>query len=162
MDLGANLPLIVVAVIVLALILFLLFRPRQRVQLSDSTPLRPHMQAPKREREGRGVVGEHAAATSDVAGELLGAPVHRTLAGGEAGDEFTRMKGVGPKLAEALHAQGFHRFEQLARLSPAEVELLDSRLGAFRGRLQRDRIVEQAHYLARGDTDGFEARFGKL
>lgn len=161
MDLGANLWLIVVAVVVLALILFLLFRPRQRVQLSDSTPLRPHMQARKAE-EGRGVVGEHAAATSDVAGEILGAPVHRTLAGEQPVDEFTRMKGVGPKLAEALHGSGFARFEQLARLTPAEVERLDSQLGPFRGRLQRDRIVEQADYLARGDTDGFEARFGKL
>jgi preprotein translocase subunit YajC len=81
MDLGANLPLIVIAVLVLALVLFLLFRPRQRVQLSDSTPLRPHMQPRTRETEGRGIAGEAAAATSDVAGELLGVPVHRTLAG---------------------------------------------------------------------------------
>ena len=43
-----------------------------------------------------------------------------------------------------------------------EVELIDARLGAFAGRLQRDRVVEQACFLARGDSDGFEARFGKL
>jgi hypothetical protein len=28
--------------------------------------------------------------------------------------------------------------------------------------LRRDRIVEQAVYLARGDIDGFEEHFGKL
>ena len=40
MDLQQNLPLIIIAVIVLALVAFLLLRPRQRVQLSDKTPLR--------------------------------------------------------------------------------------------------------------------------
>ncbi len=47
-------------------------------------------------------------------------------------------------------------------MSPAEIERLDPQLGAFRGRIIRDRIVEQAAYLARGDIDGFEQRFGKL
>jgi predicted flap endonuclease-1-like 5' DNA nuclease len=163
MNLGENLWLIVIAIIVLALIAFLLLRPRQRVQLSDSsTPLRPHMVDPKPEAEGRGLTGEAAAATSDVAGELLRAPVHEALAGGEKSDQFTRMKGVGPKFAEALHEFGFFRFDQIARLTQAEIERLDDQLGPFRGRLVRDRVVEQADYLARGDTDGFEARFGKL
>jgi len=69
---------------------------------------------------------------------------------------------VGPKFADRLHALGFHRFEQLASLTPVEIERLDEQLGPFRGRLTRDRIVEQADYLARGDTDGFEQRFGKI
>jgi predicted flap endonuclease-1-like 5' DNA nuclease len=72
------------------------------------------------------------------------------------------LKGVGPKLAQKLHENGIMRFEQLATLSPNEVAILDSKLGAFKGRLERDRVVEQAAYLARGDRDGFEARFGKL
>ena len=97
-----------------------------------------------------------------ASGEPLRAPVHEALAGGKTKDEFARMKGVGPKFAEALHEFGFFRFEQLARLTPAEIDRLDDQLGPFRGRLQRDRVVEQADYLARGDTDGFEARFGKL
>jgi predicted flap endonuclease-1-like 5' DNA nuclease len=163
MDLGENLWLIVIAIIVVALIAILLLRPRQRVQLSDSsTPLRPHMVDPKPEAEGRGLTGEAAAATSDVAGELLGARVHEALAGGEAKDEFTRMKGVGPKFAEVLHENGFFRFEQIAHLTPSEIDRLDDQLGPFRGRIQRDRVIEQADYLARGDNDGFEARFGKL
>jgi len=163
MDLGENLWLIVIAIVVVALIAFLLLRPRQRVQLSDSsTPLRPHMVDPKPEAEGRGLTGEAAAATSDVAGELLGARVHEALAGGATKDEFTRMKGVGPKFAEVLHENGFFRFEQIASLTPSEIDRLDDQLGPFRGRIQRDRVIEQADYLARGDNDGFEARFGKL
>ena len=61
-----------------------------------------------------------------------------------------------------LHARGFTRFEQLAHLTAEEIELLDQQLGAVRGRITRDRIVEQAAYLARGDIDGFEQQFGKL
>jgi predicted flap endonuclease-1-like 5' DNA nuclease len=117
----------------------------------------------KRLPEGRGLPGEHAAAASDVAGEILRAPVHKQLDGeGDARDDLCRLKGVGPKFADALHSLGFNRFEQLASLTPTEIERLDSQLGAFRGRITRDRIVEQADYLARGDNDGFEQRFGKL
>ena len=157
-----NWPVILVAVIVLAIVAYFLLKPRQSVRLTDdSAPLRPHMQV-KAEAEGRGLAGEHAAATSDVTGEIIRAPVHRALAGGDMADDFTRLKGVGPKLAEALHAQGFNRYEQIASLSENELARLDEQLGAFRGRLQRDRVTEQADYLARGDTDGFESKFGKL
>ena len=47
-------------------------------------------------------------------------------------------------------------------MSATELAHLDERIGPFRGRLERDRVAEQARYLARGDTDGFEAQFGKL
>ena len=152
--------LILIAAIAVA-IAFTLLRPRQRVQLTDSAPVRPHMQ--RSEREGRGLAGEAAAATSDVTGQLFAAPVHRKLAGGkDPADDLVLLKGVGPKFADALHELGFARFEQLAHLTPTEVDRLDGQLGAFRGRIARDRIVEQAQYLARGDTDGFEQRFGAL
>jgi len=152
-------------VILVALVLaFILLRPKQRVQLTDSAPTRPHMtQQEKAPPEGRGLAGEHAAAASDVTGELLRAPVHEHL-DGKAGarDDLSRLKGVGPKFADALICLGFTRFEQIANLTPAEIERLDGQLGAFRGRISRDRIVEQADYLARNDTDGFEQKFGKL
>ena len=140
----------------------MLLRPRQRIELTDSAPVRPHM-AQTRPAEGRGIAAEAAAATSDVTGELLGAGVHGELDGqGKPGDDLCRMKGVGPKFADALRGIGFFRFEQIAHLTPTEIDRLDERLGSFRGRISRDRIVEQADYLARGDIDGFEQRFGKL
>ena len=151
-----------VIVIVVALVLaFILMRPKQRVTLTDSAPVRPHMQQAK-PREGRGIAGEAAAAASDVTGDILRAPVHRALEGDLASDDLCQLKGVGPKFADALHALGFNRFDQIAALTPTEIERLDSRLGTFAGRLTRDRIVEQADYLARNDVDGFEQRFGKL
>lgn len=150
-------------VVFVALVLaFILLRPRQRVRLTHSAPIRPHM-ARSGPPEGRGIAGEAAAATSDVTGELLSAPVRRELDGVEESyDDLCRLKGVGPKLADELHALGLYRYEQIARLTPTEIERIDSQLGAFRGRLSRDRIVDQADYLARNDIDGFERRFGKL
>jgi predicted flap endonuclease-1-like 5' DNA nuclease len=93
---------------------------------------------------------------------VISAPVHHALESDGGANDLCRLKGVGPKFADALKAAGFVRFEQIASLSPNEIERLDQRLGAFRGRITRDRIVEQADYLARNDTDGFERKFGKL
>ena len=147
--------------IVLAFAAILLLRPRQKVQLTDSAPVRPHMA--HLNREGQGLADEAAAADSNVTGEILEAPVHRNLPGAsQSGDDLSQLKGVGPRFADALNAAGFHRFEQLAGLSQAEVERLDAQLGAFRGRLVRDRVVEQADYLSRNDVDGYEQKFGKL
>jgi predicted flap endonuclease-1-like 5' DNA nuclease len=140
---------------------FILLRPRQRVTLTDSAPVRPHMAA--QPPEGRGLAGEAASATSAVAGDILRAPVRGELDGEkDPRDDLCMIKGIGPKFADTLHNLGFNRFEQLAHLTDTEIDRLDRELGAFSGRIARDRIVAQADYLARGDIDGFEQRFGKL
>ncbi len=77
-------------------------------------------------------------------------------------DDLTRMKGVGPKLAARLNELGITHFSEIAALSPDDAAALDSQLGAFQGRITRDRWIEQAGYLARDDRAGFEAAFGKL
>jgi predicted flap endonuclease-1-like 5' DNA nuclease len=132
-------------------------------------PVRPYMRSrPIRDGidtvEGRGVADEGAAAIRNVAGEVLGISQTTETPSSEdtPADDLQMLKGVGPKLAEKLRDNGITRFEQLAQLSPNEVTMLDAKLGPFKGRLERDRVVEQASYLARGDRDGFEARFGKL
>jgi predicted flap endonuclease-1-like 5' DNA nuclease len=154
-------PPILIGAALLVILALLIFGRRQRVSLTDSAPVRPHMQqaAP---REGRGIAGEAAAATSDVTGAIITAPVHKALEGDIARDDLCKLKGVGPKFADALHTAGFYNFDQIAGLTPVEIERLDTQLGAFRGRINRDRIVEQADYLSRDDIDGFEQKFGKL
>src|SRR3990170_5076831 len=155
-------PVVLIAVLIGLITGYLLLRPRQRVKLTDNVPVRPHMAA-KRDGEGKGLSDEIAAATSDVAGQMLGSHVHRHLPGASGPpDNLEQLKGVGPKLAMMLNGMGIIRFDQLARMSEAEIERIDATLGAFRGRLARDKIVTQADYLARGDIDGFEQRFGKL
>lgn len=80
----------------------------------------------------------------------------------DGADDFTRMKGVGPKLAERLRSLGITQFAQIAALAPEDAAALDAQLGNFQGRLQRDRWIEQARFLAAGDTAGYEAQFGRL
>jgi predicted flap endonuclease-1-like 5' DNA nuclease len=159
-----NLILFGLGLLVLLVAAFLLLRPRQRVRLTDEgVPLRPHMAVPAKRGEGRGLAAEAAAAASDVAGAIIGAPVHASLPGASGPpDDLQRLKGVGPRFAELLNARGITRFDQLAKLGPDEVARLDNALGPFRGRLVRDRVIEQADYLGRGDLESFEEIFGKM
>ena len=157
-------PVLLVGVLIGAIVGYLVFRPRQRVRLSDDTPVRPHMAVvAKRAGEGRGLAAEAAAAASDVAGAVLSARVHEQLPGATGTpDDLQKLKGVGPKFASMLADRGIIRFDQLSRLSPGQVETLDAEMGPFRGRFVSDRIIEQADYLARGDLDGYQAKFGML
>lgn len=98
------------------------------------------------------------------AGEAIGAAVeHQQAAQGEfgsRGDDFTRLKGVGPKLAAQLRDLGVTSFAQIAAWSEADIERVDAQLGRFQGRIRRDNWVEQARLLAAGDQAAFAARFG--
>ena len=155
-------PLALIATLLALLLLYFLLRPRQRVTLTDSAPVRPHMTMTKT-GEGQGIGDEAAAAVADVAGSIISARVHDALPGASGPpDDLVQLKGIGPKLAALLNQRGIIRFDQIAKLTPAQVDDLDDALGAFRGRLARDRVVDQADYLARGDIDGFEQRYGTL
>lgn len=110
---------------------------------------------------------------SDVMGGIgeviAAAATHRAQAASAAaeipageGDNLTRIKGLGPKIAALLRTLGITRFDQIAGWSEADIARLDPQLGAFQGRIARDNWVEQARYLSAGDVSGFEARFGKV
>lgn len=104
-----------------------------------------------------------AAAAFDASPAALAAdmvansPVEPVLAGA-----ITQLKGLGPKLAAQLAELGVTRVDQIAAMSPAEIEELDAKLGTFKGRIARDRWVEQARLLTAGDRAAYEAEFGKL
>ena len=145
-------PVIVAGVLIGLAVGILMFRPRQKISLSSDVPIRPHMAqlvTPKQiDSDGREIAAGAAAFVEPGSG---GAP-----------DDLRQLKGVGPRLAGMLNQRGLTRFDQIAALSPEQIEAIDRELGAFRGRFERDRIAEQADYLARGDLDGYRARFGAL
>lgn len=163
-------PIALIAALVALILLYFLLRPRQRVKLTDSAPVRPHMIVQPKSSfgskglgEGRGLADEAAAAAADITGSIISARVHDSLPGASGPpDDLVKLKGIGPKLAALLNTHGLTRFDQIAKLSPSQVDDLDETLGAFRGRLTRDKVVDQADYLARGDIDGFEQRYGKI
>lgn len=72
------------------------------------------------------------------------------------------LKGLGPKLATRLGELGITTVGQVAALSADDAAALDAQLGPFAGRIERDRWIEQARFLAAGDTAGFERVFGRL
>ena len=165
-----NAILIVVAILAILVLAFLMLRgrggaPRVERRPEGESPYvasrdRPYMKAANKDGpQGNSVVDEAAVATTDVAGEVLGVPPRH---GPGPADDLSRLKGVGPKFVARLSELGITRYDQLAGLNANEAAHLDERMGPFRGRLARDRVVEQADYLARGDLDGFEEKFGKL
>lgn len=79
-----------------------------------------------------------------------------------AGDDLTRIKGVGGKLNELLASLGVTSFAQIAAWNDADIDRIDTQLGRFQGRIRRDSWVEQARLLAEGNTAGYEEKFGKL
>jgi predicted flap endonuclease-1-like 5' DNA nuclease len=81
---------------------------------------------------------------------------------GDAGDDLTRIKGLGPKISTALRALGVTRYAEIAAWTEEDVARIDAQLGAFAGRATRDNWIEQAKLLAGGDTAAYEAKFGKL
>jgi predicted flap endonuclease-1-like 5' DNA nuclease len=158
--------IVVVAILAVLVLAFLVMRSRgapgiERKREGEpyvASKERPYMKPPA--REGAGVADEVAAAACDVADEVLG--VHARPAHDGPADDLTRLKGVGPKFVARLAELGVTRYDQLAGLNANEAAHLDERLGPFQGRLARDRVVEQADLLARGDTESFEERFGRL
>lgn len=104
------------------------------------------------------VITSVAAAATDIAGEFLGVDAHP----GAAADDLGVLKGVGPKFAAMLTAAGITSYAALAALSMEDLVRIDAAAGAFKGRILRDKLREQAGYLARGDREGFEREFGRL
>lgn len=89
-------------------------------------------------------------------------PLVEAAEGVEEADDLRRIKGLGPKMLTLLHALGVTRYAQIASWNDADLDELDTKLGAFAGRPRRDNWVEQARLLSDGDTGAYEAKFGKL
>lgn len=113
--------------------------------------------------EGHGVSDGVAAAIEDVADQFLGVDSHPSMPppAGPA-DPLTQIKGLGPKAQAQLNVLGIQRYDQLATLNDAQVAAIDAGMGAFKGRILKDKWVDQAQHLAAGDKAGFEAKYGKL
>lgn len=106
-----------------------------------------------------------AAAPMEASRAAEAAPVAPASSGegaAPADASVSTLKGLGPKLAGRLAELGITTVGQIAALSADDAARLDAQLGAFAGRMSRDRWIEQARFLATGDRAGFEAVFGRL
>ncbi|MEM8800686.1 MAG: 50S ribosomal protein L21 [Pseudomonadota bacterium] len=58
-------------------------------------------------------------------------------------DDLKKISGVGPKLEEKLNDLGYTTFQQIADMTPQEIEEVDEKLN-FKGRIERDNWLDQA------------------
>ncbi len=136
---------------------------RRNQALIDAPPAAVQVDMPPPTPEGLAGTGEAvAAAVQFQEHERHEAEAAQTAPAAGGTDDLTRIKGLGPKLAALLQSLGIARFDQIASWTEADIDRIDAQLGNFQGRIRRDNWVEQAGYLAKGDTAGFESRFGKL
>lgn len=62
-------------------------------------------------------------------------------------DDLTKINGIGPYIEEKLNEIDIYTFEQISRLSPADIRALTEIIDFFPGRIERDDWVGQAKYL---------------
>lgn len=77
-------------------------------------------------------------------------------------NDLTTLKGVGAKFAERLAAAGITQIDQIAGWSGSDIEVIDGKMGDFKGRIVSDQLVDQARLLHEGRITEYETRFGKL
>lgn len=100
----------------------------------------------------------HAGALADAEAGAQVAPSRPATPGG---DDLTRIKGLGPKIASILNAHGITRFAQIAAWSETDIDEIDAKLGKFEGRIRRDAWIEQAKLLSSGEESRFVDKFGQ-
>lgn len=170
-ELNAYLPLILLGLVVLVLAVWVLTRANRKAKVvaEDGAPalvrdVLDEGAAPAQRNQALidaapAAVKSEAAPAPEPAREREPAPAPAPAPA--AGDDLTRIKGLGPKLAVLLGELGFTTYAQIAAWDAADVARVDDQLGRFKGRITRDQWVEQAKLLAADDETGFVARFGK-
>jgi predicted flap endonuclease-1-like 5' DNA nuclease len=73
-------------------------------------------------------------------------------------DNLKEIKGIGPKLEAACNDIGVYHFDQIAAWSDDEVAWVNANLIGFKGRVTRDKWVDQAKVLAAGGETEFSKR----
>lgn len=66
-------------------------------------------------------------------------------------DNLKQIKGIGPKIEASLYAMGIFHIDQIAAWTRANIDWVDAHF-AFKGRIRRERWVEQAQQLGTPDA----------
>lgn len=125
------------------------------VELAASRATLRRAQAALEERDARiraletelDVLARRVAERDSKIGELS-AELSESLAWApEPSDDLTRIKGIGPKYRDALHALGVRSFADIAAWTSADVERVAQGLGTQAARIERGGWVEAARAL---------------
>ena len=149
--LAENWILLAIALVIGLIVAWFLFRTSRRTHVTGASKDVLDEGAERAQRNSALVDAAPAAARDP-------APVTRVSDGN--GDDLTRIKGVGPKLAAMLESLGITSFSQIAAWDDAEIDRIDSQLGRFEGRIRRDDWKGQAALLADGKGAEFQTKYG--
>ncbi len=116
---------------------------------SDEETASEKTETAKEETSGKTEAEEKTSQTLPPFG--LSAPI-----GGKP-DNLTEISGIGKKIEKILHDLGIYHFRQIASWTEKEIAEVDAKL-KFKGRIQRERWVEQAKILAEGGETEFAKR----
>lgn len=73
-------------------------------------------------------------------------------------DDLQEIEGIGPALEKLVNSLGFYHFDQIAAWTEADVALVDAEMKTFKGRITRDRWVEQAKIIVGEGLEAFRER----
>ncbi|MFN3993398.1 MAG: NADH-quinone oxidoreductase subunit E [Tabrizicola flagellatus] len=98
--------------------------------------------------------GGRSAATPETVALVVTGRKPKALKAARKGkaDDLKLILGIGPKLEALCHRLGFFHFDQIAEWTAEEIAWVDENLEGFKGRVSRDKWVEQARILAAGGT----------
>jgi len=108
----------------------------------------------KAEEEARRKAGEEAKQAEATKPYGLAGPI------GGVADNLTRIKGIGSKINGILNDLGIYHFTQIAAWTEKDIAEVDEKL-KFKGRIVREKWVEQAKVLAEGGETEFSRRVDK-
>jgi len=147
-------PAVVIALVLGLVIAWYVFNATRRTRITGTVKDVLDEGAAPAERN-KALIDSAPAATRDAASPT---PAPAT----SGGDDLTRIKGLGPKIAALLGELGVSRFADVAGWDDAAIDRIDAQLGRFQGRIRRDDWVGQARLLAAGDEGGFADKYGRL
>ena len=73
-------------------------------------------------------------------------------------DDLQEIEGIGPALEKLVNSLGFYHFDQIAAWTEADVALVDDEMKTFKGRIARDKWVEQARIIVSEGLEAFRER----
>jgi predicted flap endonuclease-1-like 5' DNA nuclease len=73
-------------------------------------------------------------------------------------DDLKEIEGIGPALEKTVNGMGFFHFDQIAAWTEADIAQVDAEMKNFKGRITRDKWVEQARIIVAEGLEAFRER----
>ncbi|MEO0672562.1 MAG: hypothetical protein AAFZ05_11110, partial [Pseudomonadota bacterium] len=107
-----------------------------------------------------GAPPEQTAPVSADLRSVRSSALRSTSRDGTAADDLKRIRGIGVLIERRLNAMGVTRYAEIANWTTSDIDYYSSAFD-FRGRIERERWVEQARILESGGSTEFSSRIDR-